>query len=97
MSSDLFAPVLDCAGRPLRLDRPRVVGILNVTPDSFSDGGAHADIDAAVAKAIAVRTAETKKNKETVDDSQKAQAAVTAALNVLKDFYAKAEIGRAHV
>merc|ERR1719506_2750423 len=48
------------------------------------------EIDAAVAKAIAVRAAETKKNKETVEDSQKAQAAVTAALNVLKDFYAKA-------
>ncbi|TAM19389.1 MAG: dihydropteroate synthase, partial [Rhodanobacter sp.] len=54
MSSDLFAPVLDCAGRPLRLDRPRVVGILNVTPDSFSDGGAYADIDAAVAHGLAM-------------------------------------------
>jgi len=25
------------------LSRPRVMGIVNVTPDSFSDGGAHAD------------------------------------------------------
>ncbi len=39
---------LDCAGRLLALDRPRVVGILNVTPDSFSDGGEHASPDAAV-------------------------------------------------
>ena len=54
MSIDLFAPVLDCAGRPLRLDRPRVVGILNVTPDSFSDGGAHANVDAAVAHGLAM-------------------------------------------
>jgi dihydropteroate synthase len=30
---------LDCGGRPLLLDRPRIMGILNVTPDSFSDGG----------------------------------------------------------
>lgn len=30
---------LDCGGRPLVLDRPRIMGILNVTPDSFSDGG----------------------------------------------------------
>ncbi len=45
----LFAPVLDCAGRKLVLDRPRVAGILNVTPDSFSDGGQFADTDAAVA------------------------------------------------
>jgi dihydropteroate synthase len=49
MSNDLFATVLDCAGRPLRLDRARVVGILNVTPDSFSDGGLHDSVDAAVA------------------------------------------------
>jgi dihydropteroate synthase len=31
--------VLDCSGRKLDLSRPRVMGILNVTPDSFSDGG----------------------------------------------------------
>ncbi|WP_266171100.1 dihydropteroate synthase [Dyella subtropica] len=52
MSTELFAPVLDCAGRPLRLDRPRVVGILNVTPDSFSDGGSHATTEAAVAHGL---------------------------------------------
>lgn len=52
MSNDLFAPVLDCAGRPLRLDRARVVGILNVTPDSFSDGGTHDSVEAAVAHGL---------------------------------------------
>ena len=52
MSIDLFATVLDCAGRKLVLDRPRVVGIVNVTPDSFSDGGKHADTEAAVAHAL---------------------------------------------
>jgi dihydropteroate synthase len=31
--------VLDCASRALDLTSPRVMGILNVTPDSFSDGG----------------------------------------------------------
>lgn len=45
-------PTLDCAGRVLRLDRPLVMGIVNVTPDSFSDGGEHADVDAAVAHAL---------------------------------------------
>ncbi len=45
-------PSLDCAGRPLRLDRPRVMGIVNVTPDSFSDGGDHFDVDAAVAHGL---------------------------------------------
>ena len=50
--NDLFAPVLDCAGRLLRLDRPRVVGILNLTPDSFSDDGIHGDVDEAVAHGL---------------------------------------------
>ena len=46
------APQLDCAGRILRLDRTRVMGIVNVTPDSFSDGGTHFDADAAVAHGL---------------------------------------------
>jgi dihydropteroate synthase len=45
-------PQLDCAGRLLRLDRPRVMGIVNVTPDSFSDGGEHATAEAAVAHGL---------------------------------------------
>jgi dihydropteroate synthase len=32
----------------LRLDRPLIAGILNVTPDSFWDGGRHAGVEAAV-------------------------------------------------
>ena len=47
-------PQLDCAGRVLVLDRPRVVGIVNVTPDSFSDGGEHAGLEAAVAHGLAL-------------------------------------------
>ena len=35
-------------GSELSLDRPAIVGVLNVTPDSFSDGGAHQQVDAAV-------------------------------------------------
>ena len=31
------------------LSRPRIMGIVNVTPDSFSDGGQHADAKAALA------------------------------------------------
>lgn len=40
------------AGRKITFDRPVIVGILNVTPDSFSDGGRYADPDAAVARAL---------------------------------------------
>ena len=46
------SPQLDCAGRILKLDMPRVMGIVNVTPDSFSDGGAHFDADAAIAHGL---------------------------------------------
>lgn len=46
------SPQLDCNGRMLRLDRPRVMGIVNITPDSFSDGGAHFDADAAIAHGL---------------------------------------------
>lgn len=46
------SPQLDCNGRILRLDRPRVMGIVNITPDSFSDGGAHFDADAAIAHGL---------------------------------------------
>jgi dihydropteroate synthase len=46
--------VLDCGGRRLDLSRPRVMGILNVTPDSFSDGGLWAAPEAALAHARAM-------------------------------------------
>ncbi len=35
----------------LSLDRPLVMGILNLTPDSFSDGGGYSDLDAALDRA----------------------------------------------
>jgi dihydropteroate synthase len=47
-----LTPQLDCAGRLLLLDRPRVMGIVNVTPDSFSDGGQHQTLEAAVAHGL---------------------------------------------
>lgn len=47
-----IAPTLDCNGRMLVLDRPRVMGIVNITPDSFSDGGEHDTLEAAVAHGV---------------------------------------------
>lgn len=43
---------LDCAGRPLDLSLPQVMGILNVTPDSFFDGGQFVTKDAALRRAV---------------------------------------------
>jgi dihydropteroate synthase len=42
---------------PQRADRLVVMGILNVTPDSFSDGGRYSDVDGAVAHALAMAAA----------------------------------------
>jgi dihydropteroate synthase len=44
--------ILDCAGKPLDLSTPQVMGILNVTPDSFSDGGEFVAADAALKQAL---------------------------------------------
>lgn len=41
-----------CGKYRLDLAHPRVMGIVNVTPDSFSDGGRHANTDLAVAHAL---------------------------------------------
>lgn len=45
-------PVLRCRGRVLGLERPVVMGVLNVTPDSFSDGGRFVRLDAAVERGL---------------------------------------------
>ena len=41
-----------CGKYELKFDRPRIMGVLNVTPDSFSDGGEHLDTEAAIAHGL---------------------------------------------
>jgi dihydropteroate synthase len=48
---------LALGGRTVRLDQPQVVGIVNITPDSFSDGGRFADGEAAAAAGFAMAEA----------------------------------------
>lgn len=48
MSSTQYLTRLPCGNRVLDLGRPHVMGILNVTPDSFSDGGRFSRHDAAL-------------------------------------------------
>jgi dihydropteroate synthase len=43
-----LSEVLRCGGFLLPLDRPLVMGVVNVTPDSFSDGGKYLDPQAAI-------------------------------------------------
>ena len=49
-TDSVVAGILDCNGRPLDLSRPRVMGIVNITPDSFSDGTGVVSIAEAVEK-----------------------------------------------
>jgi dihydropteroate synthase len=49
---------LDMGERIIRLDQPQVMGILNMTPDSFSDGGKNSgDLEVAASAAIAMASA----------------------------------------
>ncbi|MBA3864003.1 MAG: dihydropteroate synthase [Erythrobacter sp.] len=47
-------PPLQLGARTIRPDQPQIMGILNVTPDSFSDGGAHDDAQTGRARAAAM-------------------------------------------
>ncbi|WP_339530966.1 dihydropteroate synthase [Pseudomonas mucidolens] len=54
MTSVLSSTRLPCGSRVLDLARAHVMGILNVTPDSFSDGGRFSQLDAALRHAEAM-------------------------------------------
>jgi dihydropteroate synthase len=53
----LAAPRPALAGGRLDFSRPRVMGIVNVTPDSFSDGGLYASAEQAIAHGRALAAA----------------------------------------
>jgi dihydropteroate synthase len=48
---------LNCAGKPLDLSRPAVMGVLNLTPDSFSGDGLAYDVEAACERALTLAAA----------------------------------------
>ncbi len=53
--NDVEPPLFEWSGGSLDLSRPRVMGILNVTPDSFSDGGRNLDMDTAMRRALTMK------------------------------------------
>ncbi|OUM08781.1 dihydropteroate synthase [Pseudomonas syringae] len=57
MTSALYPTRLPCGNRVLDLARTHVMGILNATPDSFSDGGRYSQLDAALRHAEAMMLA----------------------------------------
>lgn len=50
-------PALQMGTRTIRLDQPHVMGIINATPDSFSDGGKNFDPEVAAEAAFAMSSA----------------------------------------
>ncbi|PHN30831.1 dihydropteroate synthase [Pseudomonas sp. ICMP 561] len=54
MNPVLYPTRLPCGNRVLDLSRTHVMGILNATPDSFSDGGRYTHLDAALRHAEAM-------------------------------------------
>jgi dihydropteroate synthase len=70
----------------LELDRPRVMGIVNVTPDSFSDGGEAYEPEAAIVRGVAMAEAgaavidvggeSTRPGSETVSDEEEQRRVV---------------------
>lgn len=54
MTSALYPTRLPCGNRVLDLAHTHVMGILNATPDSFSDGGRYTQLDAALRHAEAM-------------------------------------------
>lgn len=41
---------INCKGNLIDLSTPKVMGIVNLTPDSFYDGGTYKDMDAVIAQ-----------------------------------------------
>ncbi|WP_187431163.1 hypothetical protein ROLI_008620 [Roseobacter fucihabitans] len=60
LDPQVLAPLIAPRARiaNVSMDKPRIMGILNVTPDSFSDGGAYFSLDAALAGAAAMGAAD---------------------------------------
>ena len=52
MLATIPGKTINCAGRCLDLSRPRIMGVLNITPDSFSDGGKFIAPEMAIARAL---------------------------------------------
>src|SRR3546814_9918441 len=89
--------------RTVRLNEPQIMGILNVTPDSFSDGGKHVDAAAAVEAGFAMASAgaaivdvggePTRPGAPLVRDGDEIQRVERAVAALAKG----GAIGRAHV
>merc|ERR1719223_2661027 len=75
----------------LTAEQDRLTSHIAKLTEELSDlSTALTELDAAVTKATEIRLKEKSTNAQTVADAKEAQVAVANALNVLKEFYAKA-------
>jgi dihydropteroate synthase len=85
---------IDCRGKSIDLTSPIVMGILNLTPDSFYDGGVHTDMYlnsvekmlSEGATFIDIGGMSTRPNSEEVSIEEELVRVVPAIVNILKRF-----------
>lgn len=87
---------INCNGKLIDLTSPKVMGILNVTPNSFYDGGKHTEINVILkqvekmlsegATFIDVGGYSSKPNAEEVTEEQELQRILTVVQNIIKEF-----------
>lgn len=87
---------LNCRGRLLDISKPIVMGILNVTPDSFFDGGRYVDLEnmmgqvrnmiAAGAEIIDVGGMSSKPGAEIIDEAEEMQRVLPAIEWIAKEY-----------
>jgi dihydropteroate synthase len=90
--------ILRTSKRDLPLERPLVMGILNVTPDSFSDGGNFTGTDAAIARAeqmlsegadiIDIGGESTRPGSERIEVDEEARRVLPAITEILRRYNA---------
>ncbi|VEH19775.1 Dihydropteroate synthase [Chryseobacterium nakagawai] len=94
--SNAQAHSINCNGRLVQLDRPKIMGILNLTPDSFSDGGKFNDEKLALehaekllkdgAEIIDIGPQSTRPNAEFLSSEQEVQRIGNMISNIKKEF-----------
>lgn len=91
-----YPPVINCNGKILDLSYPVVMGILNVTPDSFFDGGRYLDETAILrqsekmlqegATILDIGGASTRPGAHEVDEREEMQRVIPSIALILKHF-----------
>lgn len=87
---------INCNGKLIDLSTPKVMGILNVTPNSFFDGGKHSDEKAILTQVekmlsegatfIDVGGYSSKPSAEFVSEEEELQRVIPVIQNIIKEF-----------